>query len=179
MGDRVQEQENIYSFMKLLFLIASGALLTMTIWMNVTNYTALISAPIMFTCSVGLTFYGKFPKTETSKKRRVTAVKYSLSVLVILILLLVIVGKIPVATLLIGKIIFTLIPVWPTIIALLDYSEENEETKAVGNGVRRDLIADKVAKEEAKKAKPQQDKGEQRGHMRKKAINEDLSKGRG
>ncbi|WP_239257389.1 hypothetical protein [Listeria ilorinensis] len=165
-----QDDLSLYSFLKLCFFLVSGVLLWITIWVNVTDFFSLINAPIMYTCSIGLTFYGKIPQSQDGKWRRNIAVKYSLIVLLLCIVALFVVNKIPFLNiiLLIGKVLFSCIPLLPSYFSILDYSEETKTVQRARKRTRANLEEESRKREQERTEKPQRQKGQNREQIKKK-----------
>lgn len=166
---------NVYSFMKLVLFLLSGLLLLVTTWTNIGDYTTLVSSPIVYNCSIALTFYGKLPDSCEAGNRRNLAVKYSISIITILIFLLIVVNKIPeyFVILIIGKVLFSCMPVLPSWLAIKDYSEDNKKTNIASKRTKKQLEDKKRNEEKAKKEKAQKDKGESRIQLKEVAIKYD------
>ncbi|WP_439444131.1 hypothetical protein ACSMFR_05705 [Listeria aquatica] len=169
-GNTEQDDLNLYPFVKLVFFLVSGAMLWITIWLTVTDFFSLTTVPIMYVCSTALTFYGKISESREGKKRRNIAVKYSLCILISLILLWAFMSKIPHsgAYLIIGKILFSLIPFVPSYFSIMDYSEENPLTKKAEQRTKKSLEEDLKKQEREKREKAQKQKGDNRQRIKQK-----------
>ncbi|HGI6550949.1 hypothetical protein [Listeria monocytogenes] len=157
---------DVYNYSRLVLQILTGVVLLGSIWVRMDNFYSLVSLPIMYVSSTLLAFYGKDAKSEQSHKRSVTIIRIYIVIFALLILLILFSDKLVgnVIILYACKVAFSVIPVLPSWYSVKDYSEENSKTRKISSNV----ISELVEKEEKKKLKPLEEKGNNRKNMKKK-----------
>lgn len=160
MGEN-NEDLNVYLAMKLAILSLTSALLIYNVIFKIDDLTSLISTFLMYVCSTALAFYGKDSFSTSMKKRRKHVVISSIFLVVLLFFLMAISHDIEKfnITIIVCKVIFSMIPIVPLVYSTLDYSEENPKTKKVSARMKKTLKENKTKEEENKFREPQEKKG--------------------